>query len=236
MKAKAFQFKKFNLQHSASAHKIGTDGILLATWVDASKAQSILDFGSGCGLIAFILAQRFPKMQIHGLEKDTASFTESLHNLEQFPLAHSIHFLLGELESIELPRKYDLIISNPPYFEADTSAPDQRRAQARTIEPGKLINYLSILKKQLNADGTLALILPSTSWQINRPAIFDLGLSVKRICKVRHQKGKDYKRVLIELSQKEIEPLATEMDLYMEDGIRRSDAYQRLCNDFLLDQ
>tara|TARA_R110002094_G_scaffold42899_1_gene55098 strand:+ start:26 stop:445 length:420 start_codon:yes stop_codon:yes gene_type:complete len=92
-KIESFRFKKFSLEHSQSAQKIGTDSVLLATWIEHHNPRRILDIGSGCGLISFILAQRFPNSEIVGIEIDKESHDESLINLNSFPLATKLSFI-----------------------------------------------------------------------------------------------------------------------------------------------
>ena len=129
-----FQFKQFALAHQQSAHKIGTDAIVLASWLNGASARQILDFGSGCGVLSFISAQRFPNAQILGIEVDEASYLESVANKVQNPFAHRLNFLHQDIQEFEPTTKFDLIVSNPPYV-ADGEAQDLD-PEIREWEPG----------------------------------------------------------------------------------------------------
>lgn len=236
MKPKAFQFKHFSLKHEQSAHKIGTDSILLSTWLEASNPKRILDLGSGCGVITFILAQRFPKALIDGVEIDESSYREGLQNLKESNFQKRIQFYNNDLLHFSSKNKYDLIVSNPPYFEEDTRAPDLRRAKARRLERGALVQYLKKAKELLSSQGLIALVLPVNTWTNNHLALLSLGLYPHRLFKVQHQKGKPFKRIVVELGQQKEIAIEGSISLYEDDGISRSTEYQNLCGDFLLDQ
>lgn len=236
MKPKYFEFQSFRLRHDQSAHKIGTDGILLATWVQSDSVTNILDFGSGCGLISFIAAQRFPNTQVLGLEIDTTSHFESLENLRENPFDGRVQFKLGDLLQFDTEQKFELILSNPPYFEEEVLAPNQRRAKARALQKGQLLLYLEKLKELLSPDGQIAIILAMSTWTNNQESIEQLGLYPRRICKVQHQQGKAFKRVLVEIEKKQGRIQNEKISLYKADGQTRSEVYQNLSGNFLLDQ
>lgn len=232
MKPKAFQFKNFALEHSKSAHKIGTDGILLGAWTKG-PAKKILDFGSGCGLISFILAQRFPQAKIHGLEIDPASFEESLNNLEQFALQNRISFKQADLFDLVDQPRFDLIVSNPPFYSEDTQSPEGRRAQARS---GSVLDMIRKLPELLTPEGRIALVLPLQEWTRLSREILSLGLHPQRLAWVRHSENKDLKRILVELAREPQELLEEEIILHLPNSILRHPDYQALVKDLLLDQ
>ncbi|HAD98424.1 MAG TPA: hypothetical protein DCG19_13520, partial [Cryomorphaceae bacterium] len=113
-----FHFKQFTIHHNRCAHKVGTDGVLLGAWAQAPSPLHILDIGSGSGLIALMLAQRFPHAQITGIELDHDSYLQSMENVEASPFSERVHILHADFRNYNFEGKtFDLIVSNPPFFE-----------------------------------------------------------------------------------------------------------------------
>lgn len=158
-----FRFKQFDIEHTASAMKVGTDGVLLGAWAEIPPhAASILDVGTGSGLIALMMAQRSSSAHITGIEIDTAAAAEARANVQQSPWHERVSVICGDFISETADTKYDLIVSNPPFFTEDLHSPDSRRALARH---GETLNPVSLLRKaseSVTADGSIALITPAS--------------------------------------------------------------------------
>lgn len=231
-----FQFKQFALAHQQSAHKIGTDAIVLASWMNGASARQILDFGSGCGVLSFISAQRFPNAQILGIEVDEASYLESVANKVQNPFAHRLNFLHQDIQEFEPTTKFDLIVSNPPYFTEGIKAPQANRAQARHSEAATFWTWMSALSKMLSPDGKLTLILPPDLWDTGAKRFQKLGLFPTRLCRMQHQAKSPVKRVLVELSFKAAPgPKEETLTLYQDPrSLERSRDFQDLVEEILL--
>ena len=123
-----FHFKQFALEHERSTLKIGTDAVLLAALTAVDSAQTVLDIGCGCGVIAFCLAQKLADSlddpQIFGIDVDANSIVEAQGNADRFAFLPTscFHFekiRLQDFVSQDNKRCYDLIVSNPPYFHGD---------------------------------------------------------------------------------------------------------------------
>ncbi len=157
-----FRFKQFNVAHHQCAHKVGTDGVLLGAWTNASQPKQILDVGCGSGLIALMLAQRFPNAKITGIELDTPSAQQAQDNAQQSPFASQIEIKQGDFLKTAFAEYIDLIVSNPPFYKGNTSSGSTPRDRARHEEflPAPLFieKALSLLSPQ----GQIALILPTT--------------------------------------------------------------------------
>ena len=108
---KPFLFRRFSLVHSRSAMKIGTDGVLVGAWADAGNANAILDVGSGCGIIALMMAQRFPQAQIDAIEPDNGSLEDAADNFAASPWADRLTLAGGDFTSYGFGKKYDFIVS-----------------------------------------------------------------------------------------------------------------------------
>lgn len=165
-----FRFKKFSLSHDKSTMKIGTDAVLLAALTEAANAQSVLDIGCGCGVIAFCLAQQLAHTQIHplvcGIDPDEASVLEARQNAAAYPLlpADAFRFVQGRVQDMaaaDQPPQFDLIVSNPPFFGNDLKPTDASRLKSKHRDAQlSFEELLDSVLKILNPDGRFALILP----------------------------------------------------------------------------
>lgn len=166
-----FHFKQFDLEHEHSTLKIGTDAVLLAALIQALPAQKVLDIGCGCGVIAFCIAQQLSKSQpfpeVFGIDVDEASVREAQENATRFPLLPEscFHFeqislqgFVNQYDSL----KFDLIISNPPFFHNDLKPQDKSKLQSKhgdgQLSFQELIDGVDAL---LAPQGRFAIILPS---------------------------------------------------------------------------
>ncbi len=232
-----FHFQKFSIKHDRCAHKVGTDGILLGSWLELDIPNaSILDFGSGSGLISLILAQRFPASKILGLEIDKNSWEQAEENRLNSPFAAQIKFENKDLLEYDNSEKFDLIISNPPYFTSGIKSVKSERARARHIESDVFRLWLNKLNELLKTNGKLALILPTVLWQEEQGFLDQIGLYPIRICSVKHDANSSPVRLLIELNQMpEITVKSEELCLYQRDSKHlRSAEFQTLVKDLML--
>lgn len=113
-----FQFKQFGINHSNSTMKVGTDAIILGALVENNNPKRIMEIGAGCGIISLMLAQRF-QAKITAIEIDEKSALQAQENIETSPWASKIEVILGDIRTFNFNKKFDLIVSNPPYFQND---------------------------------------------------------------------------------------------------------------------
>lgn len=129
-----FRFKLFTVWHDHCAMKVGTDGVLLGAWAQQKHARTILDIGTGSGLIALMLAQRFQEAEITGIDIDPSAAKQASDNFRLSPWSHRMHARCIDLHTFSLEDgHFDLIVSNPPYFSASLKNPNQQRATARHV-------------------------------------------------------------------------------------------------------
>jgi tRNA1Val (adenine37-N6)-methyltransferase len=158
-----FQFKKFTVQQDKTAMKVGTDGVLLGTWTPLSDSMySILDIGSGTGLVALILAQRSFAEQIDAIEIDEDAYEQCVENFEESPWNDRLFCYHAGLDEFtdEIEDRYDLIVCNPPFFKPNNLIEDEARSKARfyDILPfDELVKSASLL---LAEDGIFSVIIP----------------------------------------------------------------------------
>ncbi len=133
MSNSCFQFKQFKINQDRCAMKVGTDGVLLGTWTDVSGVQSILDVGTGTGLIALMLAQRSSAAIISGIEIDGDAAAQAVENVNNSPWREKINIEAVSLQTFTKNTgcRFDLIVSNPPYFNKSLKNPDAQRSVAR---------------------------------------------------------------------------------------------------------
>jgi tRNA1Val (adenine37-N6)-methyltransferase len=198
-----FQFKQFRIIQDRSAMKVGMDGVLLGCWTDASKAERILDIGTGTGLIALMMAQKNSLAQIYAIEIDREAFNEAVLNFQQSQWGERIRIENCSFQEFSALTdwKYDLIVSNPPFFSNGVKAPLGRRAQARHSDSLPMEVLISGAANMLTGKGRIALVLPVEYL----PEIEQLAnlnkLFISRLCRVKPNPQKSDFRILIELSR-----------------------------------
>lgn len=159
MSSSGFQFKQFFIEHDQCAMKVNTDGILLGAIADVSNAQQILDLGTGSGLIAIMLAQRTACSQITAIELEPNAYQQAKSNAQASPWAERIHILQGDILHAHFSAQFDLIVSNPPYFEHSLASRNEQRDLARMASQSHLA-WLKRSKAWLMPHGKISLILP----------------------------------------------------------------------------
>lgn len=183
--------------------KVGVDAVLLGAWA-GEKATRILDVGTGCGVISLMLAQRFPEALIDAIDIDESSVDEANLNFKNSPWSRRMKVWISEFpKRFEIiNEKYDLIVSNPPFFQSGISQPSTPRERARHMDKLSVFTLLEFSPKILKEDGILAMIFPSEFEEKVIETASHYSLFPKRICKIKNREGKSEKRVMIELQKK----------------------------------
>ncbi len=164
MSSKPFKFKQFTLNQDKCAMKIGTDAVLLGAWANVkNKPFSVLDIGSGTGVIALMLAQRSQAELIDALEIDGNAYEQCVENFENSQWSDRLfcyHASLNEFAE-EIDDKYDLIVSNPPFYQDNYKSDDTQRDLARFEDSMPFEHLISSASKLLSKNGVFSVILPS---------------------------------------------------------------------------
>lgn len=236
MRGKGFTFKQFHIDHSKCAMKVGTDGTLIGAWASMPYTEcSILDIGTGTGLIAIMAAQRAPQAQIIGIDIDSDCIEQARENVAASPWSERIDIIHSALQEFSSSKDLDIIISNPPYFVDSLLSPDEKRATARHTTSLSFSDLFDGVERLLAQDGIFALILP--------PAEAERFLSVargrlflKRRCDVWSTPESGIKRVMMELQKQPPEELPIIERLIIEDSgpMGYSAEYRELTRDFYL--
>jgi len=232
-----FQFKQFKINQGDSAMKVGTDGVLLGAWAEVKAAETLLDIGTGTGLIAIMLAQRTADTsQIDAVEIDASSYQQAVSNFEDCPWSNRVeaHHASFQDYLAKATRKYDVIVSNPPYFINSLKAKGESRTQARHTDGLPFETLIEGAKKLLNPKGRFSVILPVAEGDYFIRLARIAGFSLSQRVEVLPNPEKPAKRLLIELSLTNTETV--ESSLIVENGQRHvySPEYIELCKDFYL--
>ena len=231
-----FDFKQFSIIQENSAMKVGTDGVLLGAWTNIDPAQRALDIGTGTGLVALMLAQRHPALEIDGIEIDAPSFSEAKVNAACSPWSDRVNIIKGKVQDLPDSRHlaYDLIVSNPPYFSAGTLPPAEGRHQARhnsRLTPAQLLKAVRDLLKR---DGRFSVILPTLEGASFTDLAKNCGFFLSRKTAFYAKKNKPQERWLIEFTRKPTAQVGlTELVQYDENG-DWSTSYKNLTQGFYL--
>ena len=253
MASACFRFKQFTVWHDRCAMKVGTDGVLLGAWCPVGELRSlgvqefrslgvptkVLDVGTGSGLIALMLAQRIEGAQITAIDIDAGAVEQAKYNFGVSPWSDRLECHQQALQELEGEGIYDLIVSNPPYFQDSLKNPDSQRAMARHTDT---LSYEELLKhsaRLLTQEGIIALVLPIEAEQQIITLAQSLGLYPTHITHVYPKPGKAAKRLLIALQAYPL-PLPegkgekrSELTLESETS-PRSEAYKELTKEFYL--
>lgn len=162
-----FHFKHFSLLHHQSTMKVGTDAMLLGSWIKLNGTRQILDIGAGCGIISLILAQRC-NASIDAVEIDEKSVNEANVNFEASCWHQRLKCYHSDIKKFDndSPKKYDLIISNPPFFTSDLKTKTAQRNLARHTDSLDFKSLIQSVKSLLSSDGRFALVLPIPEAQL----------------------------------------------------------------------
>lgn len=229
-----FRFKQFCVSHWRSSMKIGVDAVILGAWADVGNIDRILDVGCGCGVISLMAAQRNASAEIIGIDIDGNSVSECNENFIKSPWASRLKAIHCDfLEYID-EKSFDLIISNPPYFDSGISDPGTSRLVARHeagLSPASLI---AKGKEFITSKGRIALVVPADRETYLVGEAESHGLSPIRIMRVSGRPEKEAKRTFIEFGVTNGEvPEISAMAIENEPGVF-TDEYRRLCRDFYL--
>lgn len=221
--------------------KVGVDGVLIGSWVDTECATKILDVGTGCGLIALMLAQRCPTAKVIGIDIDEASVNEARENVANSPWAEQISIINTSFHDMILcksHKEFDLIISNPPFFDSGISNAVTSRERARhqgSLSPSSVLLGSA---KLLIPGGSIAMIVPSELYTELEAGARNLGYSLIRSCFVRGHVEAPYKRCLLQWRLIDKADLALDcaseyLTLEEKRGFP-TEEYRKLCKDFYL--
>ena len=199
-----FRFKQFSVDDNRCAMKVGTDAVILGAWANVSNTDSVLDIGTGCGLIALMVAQR-SNGHITAIDIDENASIQCKENFMASPWHKRLDAVFGAVQQFDSESRFDLIVCNPPFFKNALKTPDAQRNIARHNDNLSFESLLVSVDRLLNDNGTFAFILPND--EANQ--VITLAVAHQfypnRCCTVVSRDGKTSNRLIIELSRNESE-------------------------------
>ncbi|MEY3843257.1 MAG: hypothetical protein RIR80_829, partial [Bacteroidota bacterium] len=151
--------------------KVGTDAVLLATLPQFTNIHSVLDIGTGTGVLSLMLAQQFPNASITAIELDAAAANQAAENFAHSTWAANMQVIQADFEAFDSANRYDLIISNPPFFTASLTSEDPAKNRARHAPANLLAKWIEKSSQLLNENGKIAIILPESAIEIKKMAL-----------------------------------------------------------------
>jgi tRNA1Val (adenine37-N6)-methyltransferase len=202
-----FEFKKFKIKHDRCAMRVGTDAVLLGAWVIPNGSKTILDIGTGSGVIAMMLAQK-STAKILAVDIDKESTEQAVENVQNSVFAGQVEIVHTSFQNFAetTNSKFDLIVTNPPYFIDSLKNSNDTKATARHNDSLSYSDLLAGVKRLLSEKGKFCLILPTKEAAIFRELAQAKGLYLSKLLRIRTRMEKDTeKRHLMQFEFKETE-------------------------------
>ena len=227
-----FQFRHFAIRQGQCAMKVGTDGTLLGAWASVPEGgcadvTRILDIGTGTGLIALMMAQRFPRAVVTGIDIDGCAVAQAAANVEASPFAGRVTMVRGDVRTTDFGHQFDAIVCNPPFFANSLESPDARRTLARHAVTLSLRELMSRCRCLLADGGELSVVTPCDSRSTLESEAFLSGFFKVRQWAVRTTAAKAPRRLLTAFRK---HPAQTEV----AEIVIGSEKYFELTKDFYL--
>lgn len=218
-----FKFKHFTVRQELCAMKVGTDGVLLGAW--ARGGGSVLDVGTGTGLIALMMAQRFPQAWITAIDIDEGAVRQAVENVENAGCEERIDVRQERVQDHE--GQYDAIVSNPPFFADSLQAPDAQRNMARHAATLTYAELMQAARRLLKDGGELSVVVPFDYRQRMEDEAIFAGFFTSRVTAVKTVEGKPARRFLLAFRKHPCERVFEQMTIGDE-------AYRQLTQEFYL--
>lgn len=231
----AFRFKQFSVEDEHASMKVGTDAVLLGAWAGNGRPEHILDIGAGSGVISLMLAQRFPGAMITGIDIHQDSVVQAEKNFNKSPWKKNLDVIASSLQDFcgGQIRKYELILSNPPFF-SDSFRP--HTSSKKVAKHTDSLSYEELVRGAaglLHQEGSFALVLPYDKREKIAQLATDHGLFLARELSIIPIQGKDPNRYLSEWTLVEQEPVEDELCIRMT-AKEYSREYKSLTEEFYL--
>lgn len=225
---KSFKFKQFEIQQSKNVFRVGTDGVLLGVLANVNNASRVLEVGTGTGLISLMLAQRNSNAEFLGIDINEEAVNLTQLNFENSPFKPRLKNIHQDYKNFETEEKFDLIVSNPPYFEASDSEKDKIARQTVELNFSQLISKSS---KLLSRNGIFSVIIPVEAGSDFIEICEENRLFLIRKINIKGIENSKIKRVILEFSL--TEKVLEESEFIIEKSPRQySDQYLELTKEF----
>ena len=232
--ARPFHFKHFSLYHHRSTMKVGTDAILLGRWTEVKPLDVVLDVGTGCGLLPLMLSQK-GVAHVDAVDIDKASIDEATINFEASQWHEHLKAFCIDIVDFQTDKKYDLIVSNPPYFNRFSKCDSERKSRARHNDAG--LSYATICQevgRLMQPDGRFALVLPADVSMEFLDTAERYGLYLHKRMTIVPIAGKEPNRVNLELGFEKSDNIFVETFVIRDADKRFTAQYNEFLKDYYL--
>ena len=230
-----FQFKQFTVWHDCCAMKVGTDAVLLGSWMPVNGASRMLDVGCGCGLIALMAAQRNEQSRIVAVEIDGEAASQAKENVEKSPWSNRIDVVNTDIRTFQTEEKFDYIFSNPPYFVNSLKCPDKQRSIARHTDSLDFETLMQCIASLLKEDGEFSVVVPMEAIMSLKAAAISHKLYLSRETHVYTKPSAPAKRALLSFSPTMPKDTILPKQLVMHTHHREyTKEYENMVKDFYL--
>ncbi len=211
---------------------VSTDGVMLGAWIESPKNATILDIGTGTGLLALMNAQRFTQAQITAVDIEITAIEAAKHNFAHSPWQERLSALHTDVLSFSPGRLFQRIICNPPYFNSGEQAKQSQRATARHTDSLRHDALLSRCHQLLEEDGKANFVLPIVEGEAFIELALHQGWYLSRLCRVQPSERKPVHRLLFELAKQPCNTQESHLIIHSSDGY--SDDFVQLTREFYL--
>ncbi len=236
MPGTSFAFKQFTVKQDKCAMKVGTDAVLLGAWVFPNGSKHILDIGTGTGVIALMLAQK-TNAKIDAIDIDENAFLQAAQNVQESKFAEQVSVIHSALQEYvkTANKKYNLIVTNPPYFEQSLKSTDEQRSFARHADVLPFEELLDGVLKLMDEKGKFCLILPTLEAEKFRALAEKKGLHLSKLLRVKSRIDKEAdKRHLMQFEIKPTEFSEKTIIIEQEERHQYTDDYKELTKDYYI--
>jgi tRNA1Val (adenine37-N6)-methyltransferase len=233
-----FQFKQFIIHQDRCAMKVSTDSCLFGAWLSKTiipslpKIMHALDIGAGTGLLMLMMAQEH-SFSIDGIELDEGAYQQASSNIEATSWKDQLQLFHGDVNDFEFSQQYDLIVSNPPFYEKDLMPLSSVKASAKHEATLNFEELIKLAAHHLKSVGYVAFLLPYHRFDHVRQLAINNGFSIHNVVHVRHQHDHDFIRSMILLGRKPVETIIESMIIKEEDRSYTA-AFEGLLRDYYL--
>lgn len=233
----SFRFKNFTVQQDKCAMKVCTDACVLGAWADITDADYILDIGAGTGLLSLMVAQRNSYGIIDAVEIDAEAFYQAGENVENSPFHDRINLFHSAVQEFTSEHKYDVIITNPPFFQSDLLSPLDKKNIAHHAKSLDFAELLTAIDTLLSDTGKFNILFPVDEGKQFLTKALESDWILSRKMTLFHQEGKKAFRQLMTFQR--IEPvhsldITQELYIYEPDGTTYTQSFKALLKDFYM--
>ncbi len=218
--SRPFAFKKFVIHQQVNAMKVGVDAMILGAWCAPNPHNTILDIGTGTGILALMMAQRYPHSHITAIEIEACAAKEAAANFENSPWSSRIYIRIDDARNFasQSIQKYDFILSNPPFFSKGIPCADPKRNLARNDHSLSLNDLIVVTSKLLVAGGNCAFILPYDKKKKLLDLAEEKNMFPSKILDIKGNQNKLPHRFCVQLSYEKVKPHTGALYIRNENG------------------